>query len=236
MTRGGVALYIHASIKFKIVATSFHSGPYHKSPEYLFVLLHLGSCKLLIDVIYSPDKSYSWSEVEKALLYCNQAYDFLILLGDFNINWQIVSTPRKILRNILDTINVEALAFQPTHHDGAEYSTIDYICVSDKNRVVSFEQEYHPSISKHDVLLATLSPSAPAYTPVTVLRRSFRNLNTADFHNDLSTIDWSCISDFHDVDDKAGFFTSNILDLFGKHAPLNRLPSEERPLPSSHLT
>ena len=230
-TRGGVALYVHESINYKIVATSFHTGPYRKSSEYLFVLLHLGSCKLLIDVIYNPDKSYSWSEVEKALLYCNQAYDFLILLGDFNINWQVPSTPRKILRNILNTINVEALAFQPTHHDGAEDSTIDYICVSDKNQVLSFNQEHHPSISKHDVLLATMSLSAPTYTPVTVLRRSLRNLSSADFHNDLSSIEWSRLSDFHDVDDKVDFFTSNILDLFNKHAPLQPVTIRRKTAP-----
>ena len=144
--------------------------------------------KLLVDVIYNPHKAYSWSEIEDALIYCNQAYDYLILLGDFNINWKIPSSQRKILSNILDTINVEALAFEPTHHDGAEDSTLDYICVSDTTRVLSFEQEYYQNISKHDVLFATLSITAPNHTPVTTLRRSFRNLNADDFHVDLNRI------------------------------------------------
>ena len=41
--RGGVALYIHESIRYRIIATSSQTGPYRKSPEYVFVLLHLGS-------------------------------------------------------------------------------------------------------------------------------------------------------------------------------------------------
>ena len=93
----------------------------------------------------------------------------------------------------MDTINVVALASQLTHHDGAEDSTIDYICVSSKNRVLSFEKVHLPSIAKHDFLLATLPLSALTYIHVTVLH--------------LSSVDWSHISDFHDVDDEVSFFS-----------------------------
>lgn len=61
----------------------------------------------------------------------------MILTGDFNTNWMVPSTPKKLLSEMLVTCNLEPLNFQPIHHDGANPSIIDYVYISDRDQVVS---------------------------------------------------------------------------------------------------
>ena len=158
--RGGVALFIHESLNFKIVAQSNRPPVYEKRPEFLFLLLRVGSFRILLGVIYSTPKGGHWSDVEEALLECSAPYDFLILLGDFNINWRANSgnlAPKKILAKFFDEFDVMPLPFQQTYHRSNSQSTIDYICVSDASRVANFYQTRQPNISEHDAVFATFT-------------------------------------------------------------------------------
>ena len=83
---GAVAVYIADSLKYRIVAQSPQSETYVKRAEFMFISLKLTTTTLLIGLIYSTPKSGYWSDVEEALLNCNAAQDYTILLGDFNIN------------------------------------------------------------------------------------------------------------------------------------------------------
>ena len=97
--------------------------------------------------------------------------------------------------------------------------TIDYICVSDVTKVVSSHQQSLPGVSQHDALFAELVFDVERNTPRYVTYRSFRNFNRYKFNRDLSNIDWRCIVDMPNIDDKVGFFTSAITNLYDRHAP-----------------
>ena len=152
----GIGIFIHDSIKYKVLSQSAQPETYSLRPEFLFVLLRIGSLKLLLGVVYSPSKSGYWHEVEEAFINCNTAFDYAIMVGDFNINWSVPSTSRKILRDSLFSCNLEPLSFSPTNHRTNSHTTIDYICVSDVTKVVSSHQQSLPGVSQHDALIGML--------------------------------------------------------------------------------
>ena len=173
-----------------------------------------------------------WCHVEEALLNCNVAWDYTVLLGDFNINWRKPSTPRNILQSSLYSCGLERIPLQPTHHDGAEPSTIDYICVSDLKSVVVYEQQHIPHISKHDVLFAAIALEAPKNVPQPITCRSCRHFNAENFQRDLASINWQRVLDFTSADDKVEFLSSNILRLYDTHdAPYHAFTPKKKPLP-----
>ena len=152
-------------------------------------------------------------------------------MGDFNINWCKPSTPRNILQCSLCSCGLERIPFQPTHHNGAEPSTIDYICVSDLKSVVAYEQQHIPHISKHDVLFAAIALEAPKHVPQPITCRLFRHFNAENFQRDLACINWQGVLDFTSVDAKVEFLSSNILRLYDTHAPYHTFTPKKKPSP-----
>ena len=159
---------MHESITAKEICRSAQPEVYRKRPEFLFIELSFGNLRMLCGVIYSPPHCGHWADVEEALLNCNNAYDFTLIMGDFNIDWHATSTPRKILSDSLASCLLEPLPFNTTNHevkkDVESNTTIDYICVSDRSKVISFNQTSIPNISNHDVLFAVLDFIAPVYS------------------------------------------------------------------------
>ena len=177
------------SLKFRIVVKSPQSEIYAKRPKFMLILLKLTTATLLIGLIYSTPKSGYWSDVEEALLNCNAAQDFTILQGDFNINWKIPFTPRRILADSLDSFGLEPIPYDPTCHESTSPSTMDYICVSDMSHVVEYSQLYKPDISKHEILFATFSFTVSSPVPRIIRYRSFRHFSLENFQHDLGNID-----------------------------------------------
>ena len=228
---GGVAIYVHESIKCTLVDQSNHPRKYVKRPEFLMLLLSFGHFNVLVSVVYSPPKCGYWSDVAESFFNCNIPYDYSILLGDFNINWNSASSPRSILRNFLCICSLTPLAFSPTHHSRNSESTIDYLCVSDISKVTHHEQRHCPYISQHDILLASFSFPLPAPKTRFISRRSFRNFNVDSFHQSLNNINWNTLTNMHDVNEKVEFFTSALVHVYDTHAPYKTFPARKNSSP-----
>ena len=228
---GGVALYVHTSIKHRIICRSDQPDVYRKKPEYLAVELSFAALKILCLVVYIPPRCGSWFEVEDAYLNCNVAFDFALLLGDLNINLAGSSSSLTAFKNSLATLNLVPLPFLPTFHRGNSHSTIDYICVSDVTLVQSHHQNSIPSVSEHDAIFVTLKLPLPEYVPQRLTRRSFRNFNKEQFVSDLASCDWSPVTEFTCLENKVTFFTSSILKLYDKHAPFVTFTPRKRSAP-----
>ena len=98
---GGVGVHVHDTTTAREICHSAQPGVYRKRPEFLFLELSHSNLRVLCGVIYNPPRCSYWAEVEEALLNCNNAYDFTLLMGDFNIDWRVTSIPRKILSDSL---------------------------------------------------------------------------------------------------------------------------------------
>ena len=222
---GGVALYVHESIKAKEVCRSDHLEIYRKRPEFLFLELSFGRFKLLCGTIYGPNNGGFWSDVEEAMININSAYDYKVIMGDFNINWASDCSTRNTLADSLVTCGLERLPYGPTNHEvkknGHESHTmIDYICVSNTSMVRGFHQAHVPHISNHDVIFASFEYAIPKHTPVPIRRRSYRNFNLNNVLGDLGEVDWDLFDSWTDVDSKVGFLTDAITHTYDRHAPI----------------
>ncbi|OXU16417.1 hypothetical protein TSAR_010080 [Trichomalopsis sarcophagae] len=180
-------------------------------------------------IIYSPPKAGYWSDVEDAIVNCNGSYDFTIIMGDFNIDWSSNSSTRSTLADSLASCHLVPVAFAPTHHtNDHSHSTIDYMCVSDIAKVTFFKQTLVPSISKHDILFATLSFPAPLFVPTHVRRRSYKNFDLNKLLKDLADVDWDILRWSNDIDFKVTFLSVALTRAYDSHAPY-RVYTPEKP-------
>lgn len=228
---GGVAIYVHESISVKEVCRSAQPEIYSRRPEFLFLELTLGPVKILCGTVYSPPKAGYWLDVEEAILNCNTSSDFTVIMGDFNIDWLSDTSTRCTLSDSLASCCLEPLPLSPTHHTDTSHSTIDYVCVSDTSKATSFRQEHMPSISKHDILFATLSFVVPCHKPKTVRRRSYRNFSLDKLLTDLIQADWSPFYSTTDVNAKVEFLTHCLMSLYDRHAPYQEFTPKKDPSP-----
>ena len=232
---GGVAIYVHESISAKEVSRSAQPTVYQKRPEFLFLELTVGLSKILCGTIYGPDKGGFWSDVEEAL-FDNSAYNFTVIMGDFNINWLSSSSPRNTLSDILSCCNLYRLPFTPTYHEkkinGHEsHTAIDYICVSDISKVTSHHQEQIPHISNHDVLFTTLRYSVPNYSPEPISKRSYKNFKVNNVLRDLDAVDWNLFDSLGSVDSKVMFLSDAFITTYDTHAPFRTFTPKKRYTP-----
>ncbi|XP_023247788.1 uncharacterized protein LOC111643807 [Copidosoma floridanum] len=228
---GGVALYVHESIPCRVVCHTMAGETYSKRPEYLFVSLDFCGARVLLGVIYFPPKAGYWSDIQDVLMNCNVPCDFTVLLGDFNINWTDDSSSCRTLRSSLTVCGLQPLCFLPTHHIGDLHTTIDYICVSDVDRVRDFTQLPYPALSKHDFLSASLLFEIPRSVSRLVTRRSFCDFDIACFNNDLQTMDWSDLHGLPDVSRKVDCFIERLTQLYDVHAPYQVFTPRKRRSP-----
>ena len=61
-----------------------------------------------------PNKGGYWSDVEEAIMNINSAYDYKVIMGDFNINWASDCSIRNTLADSLVTCRLERLPYGPT--------------------------------------------------------------------------------------------------------------------------
>ena len=218
--RGGVAIYVHESISVREVCRSPQSEIYVKRPEFLFLELSVGRSKLLCGTIYSVPHCGHWSDVEEAILNCNNTYDATIIMGDFNINWLVSCSTRRILFDSLISCGLERVPFDATHHPiDKSPSAIDYICISDLSLVTKHKQVHCPAISRHDLIFVSLAFSVPSIIPRIVTRRSYRSFSPERLQHDLAALDWQALVDSRDLDNKVATLTDAITSAYDTHAP-----------------
>ena len=221
--RRGVAIYVHESISAKEVCRSAQPVVYQKRPEFLFLEVKVGSVKILCGTIYGPYRGGYWSDVEEAILNCNNAYDYTVIMGDFNIDWLSNCSTGNILSDMLFSCHLERVPFGRTNHelrDGRlSHTTIDYICVSDFSKVTSFRQEHVPPISAHDVIFASLDYNVRKFSPTPIRRRSYKNFNLNNLFRDLDAVDWDFFDLLSNVDCKVEFLSDSLRRLYDTHAP-----------------
>lgn len=229
---GGVALYVHKSARCKIVDTSARPEEYRKAPEFILAEIAFERLKFLCVVVYSPPKAGFWHHVEEAILYCNSAYDRLILMGDLNIEWHTNTTNRRILAQSLQILGLTPVPFGTTHHLDHSNSTIDYICVPKACMDFSYWQQHLPWISAHDAVFVSFPVLISRVSrPKTITRRSYRNFDINALWKDLREVDWSEVTSQTDIDERVRLLTAYILGLYDKHAPMRTFVPRKDPSP-----
>lgn len=112
-------------------------------------------------MIYSSPNCTHWSDVEEALLGIDALFNYILLMGVFNIHWTPKTASQRTMKNVLadcmSSFSPTRLPFTFTHHLlSFNHSIIDYICASDIERVNYFRQGQAENISAQDFLFLEL--------------------------------------------------------------------------------
>ncbi|XP_014210338.1 uncharacterized protein LOC106640728 [Copidosoma floridanum] len=227
---GGAALYVHNSLRSKLVSCLVQGEAYSKKPEFLLVEIQTALEKFLCATVYNPPKAGFWSEVEEAIMNCNSSFDHLILMGDLNLDWHVKSTSVTIFKESLQVLGLHPVSYGPTHHTENSSSTIDYICLSEQVDIESFFQFEVFSISKHDAIFVKLKHVVPSADASVITRRNFKSFNRDEFREDLIAALKNINPDGF-PEHKVAALTTALSSLYDKHAPYETVTRKRRPLP-----
>ena len=224
---GGVAMYVSSTLKSRLVTVSDDGESYIRKPEFLGVEIFTKSYKILCVVIYNPPRTNSWSELLNSIMDIQSGYDSLILMGDLNTDWKTASASRNSLESLLYTFALNVIPFDATHRLDNSSTTIDYICTTNLDLLSHFSQHSCPSISKHDILIISLSLSGVADNSF-ITFRDRSTFNCDDFLTDLNHINWNAIFLEPDINIKVSMFNDLLLGIYNQHAPFKTITRKRK--------
>lgn len=113
-TGGGVGMYIHDSLRAKVLLLSPHLDSPHL--EYMFTEISSISSPLLYAVVYRPPRVPFDNLFESSLVQLVSSYTNVIIAGDFNINMISDSSDKSFLTELVFSLNLYLVPYFPTHH------------------------------------------------------------------------------------------------------------------------
>ncbi|CRK89922.1 CLUMA_CG003653, isoform A [Clunio marinus] len=201
---GGVALYIHETIRSKIIAKS-HEG-----------------IKLAIGVVYNPPNNNRMDTLSRILQEISTKYEHAIVLGDFNINL-LMNTPKKNkFVNLIRSVSLECPSIEPSNFvPNKTPSLIDLILVKQLNLLKRFSQLPLGSYTTHDLIFG--SYNIAMINKNKIMHKSVRNFdNVCSEKLNAAAIkqNWNTIYDIDDVDEQVNYFNELILELMNFFCPI----------------
>ncbi|CAG4967793.1 unnamed protein product [Colias eurytheme] len=224
---GGVGFYVRDGLTIHVLK---HPEVY--TVEQMWLKFISRGKKIVIGTAYRPP----WLDMDTFFAALTESIssfvwsDYMILVGDFNINvLNEKSTSFIKLNNFLTTTNLKQHVTKPTHFTSENETLLDLIC-SDCS-VSRVEVDYISDLSNHAFITCTLNIIKEKPKPKWMSRRSLKNINLTDFNQSLTSFDWDAILLMENVDEALTTFTASILALYDIHAPKKtfRVKSEQYP-------
>ena len=158
----------------------------------------------------------------------------LIILGDFNSYWLHCSSHKD--RNLFDGVHLTQLINEPTRVDYRSSSLLDWILVSNPDRIVkSGVMSY--CLSDHSIIFCVWKIKVPRSPPKFITFRQCKHINEDNFIYDLISINWDRFQLIPYIEEAWNFFYSEINTFIEKHAPMKtvRVKGSHLPWISSEL-
>lgn len=217
---GGVAVYVSNRLKVKI--SEIHVNKEYLF-EYTFLKLTYNNQSTAVGVIYRPpDKNITLcvEQLDDCLSHIMPLTDNVILLGDLNINLFNLNNP---LSKCFDAYGLTQIIDEATRITHNTQTLIDPICLTCPDLVTVHGTINADLISDHRLVYCSLNIPVNKRKQKFIQIRNFKNFNIDDFSTDLHNVAWDNIIYNPNIDDKVEFLTSNILQLFNKHAPIRTI-------------
>lgn len=212
---GGIGFYIKRGINAR---TCPH--PPTMPVEQMWLRLKTNSLKVIIGTAYRPqwvDPNIFFDGLTESVASFKN-YDFIVLLGDFNINFLCPSDNKsKLLQTFLQCFSLNQVVTEPTHFTGHSETLIDLVCTDAKVRSVNVN--YIPDLGHHALISVELNIKAHKPTPYFVTYRPLKNILLELFNLDLNLINLKYIENLNDINNMVSCFTNSIVNIFNIHAP-----------------
>lgn len=210
---GGVAIYVRHDIKCCVKLKSDASSPI----EYLFLeLIMAEKRKILLACVYRPHHGIDTSDLMSRIESLSLFYNDVIIAGDLNSN---------LLNANSLSVDMQTLGFQPvnnkipTHYPNGANSLLDVFFVSNKQKIILYDQVSASVFSRHDLIFIAYDALTQS-EEISYSYRDFRNINLNDLHYRLDCIRWNLIYDLEDVNDQTVFIQNNLVELYNEFVPV----------------
>ena len=144
-----------------------------------------------------------------------------ILLGDFNVDYQLRSTAKSRLQTLARAFSLEQLITSATRITQSSKSTINLIFANNIHRVVA-SGVYSLGISDHSLIFcvieAGVAKSGGNYRDINY--RCYKNYNQHNFKYDLENVDWSFMDSVSDINNTVNNWCNKFSEIADKHAPI----------------
>ncbi|XP_044757725.1 uncharacterized protein LOC123315888 [Coccinella septempunctata] len=212
---GGVGIYV--SDKFRSV--SFILSSVNDHCEQIWIRVKMNNTSFAIGCVYRPPKGSLPSFIEAlddSLSSIVPTVDELILLGDVNIDLLTTGT----LINSMDAYGFKQLIDEPTRISRDSMTLLDPIFVTSLGCVSNSGVVNADVVSDHKMVFCELSFESSVTRPRMHYYRDFKFFDINLFQSDLLREPFNNIFTMDDIDEKVKFFSSLVLGVFEKHAPL----------------
>jgi hypothetical protein len=217
---GGVGMYVTSTIRCSTFDVNFINDD---TFEYLLLELNLARVRVLIASFYRPP-NYNLinfcDNLESLMLNVFPAFDEVICLGDFNVDF---SKSPNLLERLFDGYNFLQLINEPTRITENSQTLIDLILVSNINFVTSTKIIHTHNISDHAMVMCETTWELHRTPLRFTTSRSYRDFNYNNFLTDLMNLDWREFLYAKYVNDKVKIFNCMIISLFDIRAPLRTI-------------
>lgn len=226
---GGVAIYLRSNIPHKVISKS--PSQYTASAEYVLVEISINHTKLLLGVFYCPPTINYFGQFEELLSNLLPDYTHTVIIGDFNTCLLKHDSRSRNLLSILRSHNLTSLSLNPTYHVNTCHSLLDLIITSHPQKVSNYGQLTTGGFVNHDLLFISFKLKPPRQKAKFLLQRNFKDMDLDSLKTDAGAINWTGLRSCGNIDDKVTNFTSTIIKLYDKHAPVRTIRLKYPPSP-----
>jgi exonuclease III len=221
---GGVSIYVGEDVPAeKIEITNPHEMDFEVTAASIG-----GNNSLLVICVYRPprgDINTFLSEIEKLLDSWSLRFRMIVIVGDFNINFENTIDPNTCRINLLmSTFGLVSTVNSATRVTNRSATAIDnmYINFDLANCHVNIldiglSDHYGQTIEFYP--LERLTAEKSTFT----MRRNFNAKNKKRFTDFLVHCDWSCVYSSSSIDEKFKLFQNILIDGLNRSFPLNKL-------------
>lgn len=228
---GGVAFYIHNSLKFKLLRTD----PGVSALESIWISIKVRGKSVCLGTLYRPPNinlTLCLDDLENIVSDFLPQYDYLLVGGDINVDFKNPNHNGVVLVNhFLNKYNLHQMVTEPTRLTNTAETLIDVVISSSSNLLCNITNIDMDDISDHCLLDCTLNVKKGKPEARVCTYRDYKNFIYNDFLNDMHSIDWNEIFNLSDVDEMVQFFNTRVEWLLNIHAPLKTSKFTKPPAP-----
>lgn len=236
---GGVAFFIHNSLKFSILAKSKIRNI--GETEFIIVKVQIPSPKtsILLACIYRPPNGEAYDAFFEILNRQLVLTPNFLAFGDFNCHLEKECTDSIELKSLVNAAKIQIVPSGNTFHESSNESWLDVALVDDLTKIVSFNKSSVPFIDFHDSLILNYNLDLPQIPDKFYTFRNFKLCDIDQMKTDITLIvrENSNKLDSLPPEDVLNIFTNDIINILNHHAPLKtiKIKNNFKPWMNNHI-